>query len=124
MNAFIREKHEVPMAKQESIEVYIEPLRTGLSEVRGDVRELRADSKTLRDKIDQVREKVDQVRDRIDQLRDKMDDGFRASDAKITKLTEAIAGMRGLQMALLWIVGGVGSLATVLITVGKALHWF
>ena len=121
MNAFIREKYEVPVAKRETIEAQIEPLRTGLSEVRTDVRELRADNKTLRDKIDA--------------LRDRMDEGFRASDAKIdsvnkslgekiTKLSDDVAGMRGLQKAMLWVMGGVGSLATVLLTVGKALHWF
>ena len=103
------------MAKQETIEVHIEPLRTGLNEVRTDVRELRADNKTLRDKIDA--------------LRDRMDEGFRASDAKIdsvnkglgdkiTKLSDDVGGMRGLQKAMLWVMGGVGSLGD-----GSAHSW-
>ncbi|HVX90645.1 MAG TPA: hypothetical protein VHC20_03335 [Candidatus Paceibacterota bacterium] len=68
-------------------------------------------------------------------LRDKMDEGFRAANAKIdavdtklgeklTTLSNDVADMRGLQKAMLWVIGGLGSLAMLLITAGKALHWF
>jgi uncharacterized coiled-coil DUF342 family protein len=154
MNALIHEKCEDPVVPQEMIELHIAPLRKGLDEVKADVRELRADHKGLRDKLDTVHttllDKIDTVqttlRDRIDQshaslsagqaaLRDRMDEGFRASNAKIdsvsttlnekiAKLSDAVTGMRGLQKAMLWMIGGVGSLATILITMGKALHWF
>ncbi|HEU4625640.1 MAG TPA: hypothetical protein VFS52_12795 [Steroidobacteraceae bacterium] len=78
------------MTPQRTIDVRIEALQKGLDEVRTDVRELRADNKTLRDTIDD--------------LRDKMEERFRASDAKITALSDAIASMRGLQIAMLRVV--------------------
>jgi hypothetical protein len=71
-----------------------------------------------------------------------MDEGLRAANAKsdlsntnltqkieglsekLTKVSSDVADMRGLQKAMLWVVGGIGSVATILITTGKALHWF
>jgi hypothetical protein len=32
--------------------------------------------------------------------------------------------MRGLQKAILWVIGGVGTFASILFTAGKTLHWF
>jgi len=36
------------------------------------------------------------------------------------KLSDDVADMRGMQKAMVWIVGGLGSLGFV----GKVLHWF
>jgi hypothetical protein len=39
-------------------------------------------------------------------------------------MSSDLADMRSLQKAMLWVMGGLGSLAMVLITLGKALHWY
>jgi hypothetical protein len=64
-------------------------------------------------------------------LREKMDEGFRRCDdkfdslgEKLTTLSGAVADLHGLQKAVLWMLGAVVSLAGLLITAGKALHWF
>jgi outer membrane murein-binding lipoprotein Lpp len=132
MNARFRESDEVQVTNKEALEAKIDGLTTGMGEVRTDVRELRADNKALRNDMNEGFRALDA---KIEQrtavltagqqtLREKMEEGFRAQDAKVTKLSEDVAGMRGLQKAILWVIGGVGTFASLLFTAAKALHWF
>ena len=55
-------------------------------------------------------------------------DGFNTSlTAKIEALGQSISDMRGMQKAMFWVFGVVGSLVAIagtLLTIGKTLHWF
>ncbi len=74
------------------------------------MRELRGDNKSLRDKIDAVQATLTQDIKTVE---------ANLSD-KINQLGIAVASMRGMQKAMLWILGVLGSLGTV----GKFFHWF
>jgi hypothetical protein len=143
MNAVIRRKHEVLVVANETVEAHIASLRTGQAELKADLRELRADNKSLRDRIEAIhitlRAKIDAVHatllgrldatnNKVDNvhttLRDKMDRNHAELNDKLGKLTEAVASMRGLQIATIWVLGGVGTVATIVTAVGKALRWF
>lgn len=136
MNAVACEEYEVPVVSNETLEVHIASLRLGLDEVKEDTRELRADIKSLREKVDTIyttlRDKIDQVcgalSDRIDQnyatLIGKIDQNHSTLSEKLGRLSDDLVDLRSLVKAILWMIGGVGSLATILMTIGKALHWF
>lgn len=69
------------------------------------------------DRVDRNHEivlvKLDATNDRIDLTNEKLsalDRKFSNMDAKLT--------------ALLWVFGGLGTLITIAVTVGKALRWF
>jgi chromosome segregation ATPase len=117
MNAVLREKYGVPMLTIEAIEVHLESLHNGQNELREDVRELRADNKSLRDKVDALDRKIDAV---DKNLSDKINAVEGTLGDKISLLSESVAGMRGMQKAMLWVMSGLGSLGIV----GKILHWF
>jgi DNA anti-recombination protein RmuC len=104
---------------------------------------LSAGQAALRDRMDEgFRAAKDRMDEGVRATNAKMDEGFCAANAKIdsvntklsekiealsqklTKVSDDVADMRGLQKATIWSIGGVGSLATILITMGNALHWF
>jgi len=70
-----------------------------LAEMRQDMREMRAEDKALRDKVDTLDRRVDSVDRKVDRI-----------DTKLN--------------VLLWVMGGLGTLITIVISVGKVLHWF
>ena len=121
MNAALRKHYEVPVASNETLEAHITSLRVGLDEVKEDVRELRADNKSLREKVDAIHTNL---RDKIDSVNTSLGGQLTKLSDDIADLRGLIADMRGLQKAMLWVIGGVGSLATILMTLGKTLHWF
>ncbi len=75
----------------------------------------------LNGKIDTLGNRLDE---KIDALGSRLDGKIDAVNAnlgeRITQLSDAVAGMRGLQKATLWLMGILGSLGTV----GRSLHWF
>jgi chromosome segregation ATPase len=73
------------------------------AELRQDMREMRAEYKSLHEKVDKNH---DVTTERLNQL-----------DRKITDVGSRLS-------ALIWVIGGLGSLITIAVTVGKALHWF
>jgi hypothetical protein len=85
------------------------------------LQELRADNKALREKVDRNLElmlaKFDETNRKIEQTNDLTNEKLGALDRKVTEI--------GIKLtALLWVIGGLGTLITIAITVGKALHWF
>lgn len=94
--------------------------------VRMDIQlqELRADYKVLREKADNSHERllakigdtnrrIDATNDRIDQTNEKLGN----LDRKVTDISLKLT-------ALLWVIGGLGTLVTITVAVGKALGWF
>jgi uncharacterized coiled-coil DUF342 family protein len=87
---------------------------------------------TMRDKIDSVNTTLSNKIDSVHiTLRDWMDEGFPASNAKFEKLDDKlsqlitdVAKIGAMQKAMLWLIGCLGTLATIAATVGKALNWF
>ena len=139
MNAVMREKHEVPMLTNEVIEVHLASLRAGQDKLSEDVHGLQADNRSIRDKIDAVDAKLTQeiravdrkLDQKCDSLNAKFDEKFDSLNGKIdavnanlgekiTQLSNAVAGLRGMQKTIVWLIGIFGSLGTV----GKFLHWF
>ncbi|MEJ0038133.1 MAG: hypothetical protein WDO68_18980 [Gammaproteobacteria bacterium] len=71
-------------------------------------------------------------------MRDKVDESFSACDsktdavntslsAKLEALSQSITDMRGLQKAMFWVFGVLGSLITIagtVVAIGMTLHWF
>jgi hypothetical protein len=41
----------------------------------------------------------------------------------MTEMRDSLAEIRAFQKALLWVVGGLGTLVTLSITAAKAFHW-
>lgn len=85
-------------------------------EIRQDIRELRAECKSLRDKSDSLYEKIDanhaSLNAKIDDMR-----------ADMMEMRGSIADLRAMQKAILWLLGGLVTLATLSITAAKAFHW-
>jgi chromosome segregation ATPase len=81
------------------------------------LQELRVDNKALRERVDKNHEtliaKIDATNDRIELTNEKLNN----LDRKITDIGSKLT-------ALLWVVGGLGTLITIAITAGKALRWF
>ena len=67
------------------------------------MRELRADNKSLREKMEQ---------------------GHATLSSKLEKLSVDVSGLRGMQKAILWVIGIGMALWPILIATGKALYWF
>lgn len=82
---------------------------------------------TLDGKITAVDKKLDEKFDSLNtkigsvdkSLRDKIDAVNANLGEKITRLSNDVAGMRGLQKATIWLIGILGSLGIA----GKLLHW-
>jgi hypothetical protein len=66
---------------------------------------MRQDTKALNDRVGKLDDKIDKLSDKTDNL-----------DRKVTAIGSKLT-------ALLWVVGGLGSLITLAITVGKAFGW-
>jgi predicted nucleic acid-binding Zn-ribbon protein len=86
--------------------------------------EIRAVDKKLDQRFDSLNTKIDEKFDslngRIDTVNGKIDTVNANLGEKITQLSNAVAGMRGMQKTIVWLIGIFGSLGTV----GKFLHWF
>jgi chromosome segregation ATPase len=142
MNAVIRKKIEAPMASNETIEAHLAHLQTAVDETRKDVRELRVGLGALRDKFDDVRESLSEriedvsrslnakVEDVSRSLNAKVEDVSKSLNAKIDQTNKELAGMRAdiaglcaMQRAMLWIMGGTGSLVGIN-TLAKAYGWW
>jgi chromosome segregation ATPase len=138
MNALIRQplEREGPMAANEAmIEASLASMQRDLDEVKTELRELRTDNRAIREKLEQKTEAIHEshraLSDKIDAvnttLTTKMDQGFAACNSKIDALAQGIADLRGMQKAMFWVFGVVGSLVAIAGTavgIGKALHWF
>jgi len=95
------------------------------------LQELRGDNKALREKVDrnlefilakfeETNRKFDETNRKIDQTNDRIDltnEKLGALDRKVTEIGTKLT-------ALLWVIGGLGTLITIAVTVGKALRWF
>jgi chromosome segregation ATPase len=131
MNAVIRKKIETPMASNETIEAHLAHLQTAVDETRKDVRELRVGLGALRDKFDDVRESLsERIEDVSRSLNAKVEDVSKSLNAKIDQTNKELAGMRAdiaglcaMQRAMLWIMGGTGSLVGIN-TLAKAYGWW
>jgi predicted nuclease with TOPRIM domain len=130
-----RTKYEVPVLSNDAIESQLAGLRAGQEELREDVRELRGDSKSFREKLGVVQtelsrdikaldekldKKIGEVTAKVESVDERLSAKIDGVNEKIMQLSNAVAGMRGLQKATLWMMGVLGSLGTV----GKFLHWF
>jgi chromosome segregation ATPase len=126
-HALAVESDEVPVISNESLEAHFVSLRTELTdlkadfreqfrEVRQDTRELQADNKILRDKIDATHSSLDKkIETKVGEL-----------GADLKEMRASLADLKGMQKAILWVLGGVGTLvATVGVgfTIARALHW-
>ena len=57
-------------------------------------------------------------------LRDKMDHGFEMTNLKIDALSTAFAELRGFHKTVLWVCGGIVTVVTLSLSVGKSFGWF
>ncbi|MEP7246693.1 MAG: hypothetical protein ABI885_23865, partial [Gammaproteobacteria bacterium] len=115
--------------------------------IEGQIAEMRAEDKSLREKIDgnhvTLNAKID---GNFTTLNDKIDGNFATLNTKIDRnhallsakidnvnatlsekiddLDRKMTNFGSKQTALLWVVGGLGTLITLAMTVGKALSWF
>lgn len=102
---------EAVAAKSENdLAKFSDRVDTQFTEIRQDLREMRAEDKAMREKIDTINErltaKIDATNEKLGHL-----------DRKVTDIGSKLT-------ALLWVVGGLGSLITISVTAGKALQWF
>ena len=83
--------------------------------------------KDLGARIDTTNEKIDAVSKnlgaRIDAVSKDLSARIDALSEKIDKNTTAIADLRGMLKALVWVLGSAGSAAAI-VNIGKAFHWF
>jgi chromosome segregation ATPase len=105
MNAMLREILGVSMIERDAVEAHLSYVRRNLDDVKTDVRELRADVKRLDTKIDA---KIDSLDARF--------------SAKLEKVTEELGSIRGMQKAMVWVIGVFGSIITVAISIAAARH--
>jgi len=116
-----------------------------LREVRQDTRELRAANETLRDKLDDSHSslerkidathetldtKIDATRESLERKLDATGGELRADmklmRADIHQMGASIADLKGMQKAILWILGGLTTVVTIVgggLGIGKALGW-
>ena len=85
-------------------------------EVRQDIRELRADNKSLRDKVDANYVALDKkIDNRFDELR-----------ADIKAINASVEGLKGMQKAILWVLGGGGTFVAIVVgglTIARTMNW-
>jgi chromosome segregation ATPase len=136
MNALIRRAYEAAVESKETIETHLAYLRKGLDDCKSDIGELRAevraDIKSLREKMDQSYAKLDAKMDQsYAKLDTKLDKNQAETNAAISQLRESVASLRegvaslrGMQIAMVWIVGVVGTLGGLAVTLGKVFHWY
>ena len=140
MNALMRENREASVTGNETIERSIASLREKMDR---DHAALAANQIALSDRIHQnyatLSEKIHTVhmvlRDRIDQshstlsagqaaLRDRIDAVNKDLGQKIDLLGTAFAELRGFHKTVLWVCGGIVTVVTLSVSVGKTLGWF
>jgi DNA anti-recombination protein RmuC len=81
-------------------------------------------SKSLSDRIDAVSENLNDKIDTVNKdLGTRIDAVSKSLGEKIDKNTVAIADMRGMLKAMVWVVGSAASAAAI-VNIGKAFHWF
>ena len=130
------EYDEVRVSSNEVLEANVAAIRADLNELKGDFRaavaRLDSDIKTavskleteiramaaraerdLRDFASRVENQIAEVRQEQREMREKFDN----LDRKVTHIDSKLT-------ALLWVVGGLGTLITLAITAGKAFQWF
>jgi hypothetical protein len=113
MSASIRAICEAVVESKETIEAHLTYLRNGIDDGRSDIRELRSDNKSLREKMDQGYARLDA----------KLDKSGAEINASIGKLQEGVASLRGMQVAILWLLGAIATLDG-LAGAGKVFKWF
>ena len=140
MNALMRENSEAFVTGNETIELSIASLREKMDR---DHAALAANQAALSDRIHQnhstLSEKIHTVhiglRDKIDEgdaaliagqsaLRDKIDAVNKDLGQKIDQLSTAFAELRGHHKTVLWVCGGIVTLVTLSVSVGKSFGWF
>jgi septal ring factor EnvC (AmiA/AmiB activator) len=82
------------------------PVTTIVERVEKQFAELRADLKATNQRIDVTNQRIDVTNEKLSNI-----------DRKVTEI-----GMK--LTVLLWVMGGLGTSITILVAVGKALHWF
>ena len=112
-------------AKIGGLDTKVDQVREGL-EAKIDSLDAKLEAKTgaLNAKIDQFREALDT---KIDKNHAEMNSGFAKVADELSKMRADMAGLRGMQKAMLWVMGGTGgvvALAVGVATLGKMLHWF
>jgi DNA anti-recombination protein RmuC len=115
-----------------SLSARIDALSTSVSE-KTEKTNTRIDavSTSLGEKIDKTNAKIDAVNtslgEKIDavntSLTEKMTTEFRNMRTEMSVMRDSIGEIKAFQKALLWVVGGLGTLITLSITVAKAFHW-
>jgi hypothetical protein len=113
MNASIRAVYEAVVESTETIEAHLMYLRKGVDDCKDDIRELRSDNKSLREKMDQGYARLDA----------KLDKNCSEINASIVALREGVASLRGMQIAILWVLGAAVTLGGVA-GAGKLFSWF
>jgi len=112
------ELHDGMKETRANIDALREELRDGMKEMRADTDalrgEMRADSKSLRESMDQRYAKLDA----------KIEKNHSETSAAISQVREAVASLRGMHIAMVWIVGAVGTLGGLAVTLGKFFHWY
>jgi hypothetical protein len=85
---------------------------------------MRAEHQSLRERVDKNHDAlmatIGVTNNRIDTTNGRID----VTNEKLTQLDRKVTDIASKLTALLWVVGGLGSLITIAVTVGKALHWF
>lgn len=125
MNAVMRKTYEAIVESKEAIETHLLYLRKGHDDFRGDIRELRAER---RSDMTEVRTDIKALHEKIDsghaKLNEKIDRNHSETNAALFKLTESVSSLRGMQLALVWVIGIVITLSGVALTLGKILKWY
>jgi len=85
-------------------------LKQFAARIESQLSEMRGEDRSQREKIDR----------NYETLSAKID----ATNEKLGNLDRKVTGIESKLTVLLWVVGGLGSLITLVITAGKALHWF
>lgn len=153
MNAVIREEFEVPVISRDELLEIRQDIRELRADNKKLGEKIDAVHNTLRDKMDEGFCRGDEKREslrremqegfrifdaKLEKLCGEMHEGFRIVDAKqeqlrgemqegfakFASLKSDIADMRALQKAMIWMIGVIGSVATLLLAAGKALSWF
>ena len=129
MNALMRKNREAFVTGNETIERSIASLREKMDR---DHAALAANQTALAASLaalsDRVHQNYSTLSDKINTvhhvLRDKMDHGFEMTNLKIDGLSTAFAELQGFHKTVLWVCGGIVTVVTLSLSVGKSLGWF
>jgi predicted nucleic acid-binding Zn-ribbon protein len=103
------------------LEKFADRVDRQFDDMRQDMREMRAEGKALRDTVD---DNYKVLNAKIDATHDKLSAKIDTTNEKLGNLDRKVTDIGTKLTALLWVVGGLGTLVTVAITVGKAFNWF